>query len=274
MERFSVRNGYTLFENIKSCQLSTRKRIWQVFARNVFLMDHKTETKYDIVEEILSFFGQSYDYNNHFQDHINNCKNLEKYISQEAEWYKVYDFVEYHINHGGKENLTAQYNEILEDEQTGYRIVDGYVVPITNEYEIKQIEDALQNSPEHVAQSLNLSLKHFSERENPDYNNAIKEAITAVEALCCTIVEGEENTLGSAIRKFEDYGIKLNDYLSNGIQALYKYTCNEDGKRHGGTTYIKSDIEDAKFMIVTCSAIVNYLLVKWDKAKKNVEENL
>ena len=266
MERFSVRNGYTLFENMEFCQLSTRKRIWQVFARNVFLMDKQYEIKYDIVEDVLSYFGQSYDYSKHNQDHINNCKLLERYLSQDAEWYQIYDFVEYHLNHGDREKLTELYNIVLEDEQTGYRIIDGYVVPITNDYEIKQIEDALQNSPEHVAISLNKSLKLFSERNEPDYNNVVKESITAVEALCCTIVDGEADTLGRAVEMFKVKGLFLNEHFSKSIKELYWYAC--DVARHGGTTYDVQEMEDAKYMIVSCSAIINYLLVKWDKVEK------
>lgn len=269
MERFSVRNGYKIFENMESCQLSTRKRIWQVFARKVFLSDKQHETKYDIVEDILSYFGQSYDYSNHFQDHINNCNELEIFISQEAEWYQVYDFIEYHLycsKDEDKDLLTSAYNEVLEDEKTGYRIIDGYIVPITNESEIEQVEKALKNSPEHVAMSLNKSLKLFSERNNPDYNNVVKESITAVESLCCTIVDGEENTLGKAMDKFNSKGLELNEHFRKAIKELYWYSC--DVARHGGTSYKVQSMEDAKFMIVTCSTIINHLMIKWDKKEE------
>ena len=165
--------------------------------------------------------------------------------------------------------IIGEFNKVLEDERTGYHIIDGIVTPITNSAEIDTIEKALTNSPDHVTQSVKKALKLFSDRETPDYNNAIKEMITAVEALCCTIVEGGDDTLGKAINKFADYGIVLHDNLTVAIKNLYKYTCNEDGKRHGGTTFIESDVEDARFMLVTCSAIINLLMVKWEKAKEN-----
>ena len=165
--------------------------------------------------------------------------------------------------------IIGEFNKVLEDERTGYHIIDGIVTPITNSTEIDAIEKALTNSPDHVTQSVKKALKLCSDRETPDYNNAIKEMITAVEALCCTIVEGGEDTLGKAINKFADYGIVLHDNLTVAIKNLYKYTCNEDGKRHGGTTFVESDVEDARFMLVTCSAIINLLMVKWEKSKEN-----
>jgi len=267
MDRFSIRNNLSNIQNINGCSPATRRRLWQVFAKQ-YILGNKTPTvKYDIVEDILSYFGKEYEYNMNPFDHRNNCNILRSFIWDTCEWYKVYDFVEYHIRNNPE--TIYDYNEILNDEKTGFHIIDKKVTPITNTAEIAMIEEALERSPQHVAESLSKALTLFSSREKPDYNNTIKECITAVEALACTIVDGSEETCGKAISKFSEYGIELNEHLEVAIKSLYKYTCNEDGKRHGGTTYVESDIEDAKFMIITCSAIVNFLVVKWEKAKNN-----
>ena len=96
--------------------------------------------------------------------------------------------------------------------------------------------------------------------------------ITAIEALCCTIVSENNidyaDTLGKAVNHFGKCGVILHENLVSAIKNLYKYTCNEDGKRHGGTTFVESDVEDARFMIITCSAILNFLMVKWEKSKE------
>ena len=271
MDRFSVRNGLQDFANQNNCTITTRRRIWQVFAKRHVLVDKGRIVRYDVVEDILAYFGQEYQFDNSPFDNKDNCNRLNKYICERCEWYKVYDFIEYYLDYCiGKytvATIIGEFNKVLEDERTGYHIIDGIVTPITNSTEIDVIEKTLTNSPDHVTQSVKKALKLFSDREAPDYNNAIKEMITAVEALCCTIVEGGEDTLGKAINKFADYGIVLHDNLTTAIKNLYKYTCNEDGKRHGGTTFIESDVEDARFMLVTCSAIINLLMVKWEKAK-------
>lgn len=273
MDRFSVRNGLQEFANQNNCTTTTRRRIWQVFAKRHVLVDKGRNVRYDVVEDILAYFGQEYQFDNSPFDNKGNCNRLNKYICERCEWYKVYDFIEYYLDYCiGKytvATIIGEFNKVLEDERTGYHIIDGIVTPITNSAEIDTIEKALTNSPDHVTQSVKKALKLFSDRETPDYNNAIKEMITAVEALCCTIVEGGDDTLGKAINKFADYGIVLHDNLTVAIKNLYKYTCNEDGKRHGGTTFIESDVEDARFMLVTCSAIINLLMVKWEKAKEN-----
>ncbi len=146
------------------------------------------------------------------------------------------------------------------------------VTPITNQFEISEIEEAIELSPEHVQESVRKSIKLFSDKTSPDYNNAIKEIITAVEALCRTIAAESGftgvNSLTAAVNKLEECGITLHDKMKEALKDLYWYTCDEDGKRHGGTTYVESDVEDARFMIITCSAIINFLLVKWSKAKE------
>lgn len=270
MDRFSVRNGLQEFANQNNCTTTTRRRIWQVFAKKHVLVNKGHNIRYDVVEDILAYFGQEYQFDNSPFDNKDNCNRLNKYICEKCEWYKVYDFIEYYLDYCiGKytvATIIGEFNEVLEDERTGYHIIDGIVTPITNSTEIDAIEKALTNSPDHVTQSVKKALKLFSDREAPDYNNAIKEMITAVEALCCTIVEGGDDTLGKAINKFADYGIVLHDNLTVAIKNLYKYTCNEDGKRHGGTTFIESNVEDARFMLVTCSAIIN-LFGKMGKSK-------
>jgi hypothetical protein len=172
--------------------------------------------------------------------------------------------------------IISEFNEILKDEKTGYYIIGGLVTSITNKIEIEEIENSISICPQHVSQSIKKALALFSDRQHPDYNNAIKESITAVEALCCTIVsengKGDINTLGRAVDELKSCGIVLHKDLSSAIKDLYRYTCNEDGKRHGGTTFIESNAEDARFMIVTCSAIANFLLVKWEKTKENTYE--
>lgn len=53
---------------------------------------------------------------------------------------------------------------------------------------------------------------------------------------------------------------------------LYGYTSDEDGVRHGGIDFNNVPAEDAKYMLVSCSAFVNYLIEKYEKIQE-VEYN-
>ena len=281
-ERFSARNEIVNLEQINECRKSTRTRIWQVFSNKHVKPYTKNKVYQDIVEEMMAYLGLTYESNVNISDHKDNINALKKYITEDCEWNIVYDFIEYYLKiyNPKDEQIITEFNEILTDEKTGYSLIinncsEPIIVPITNKYEIQEINNAVKNSPSHIAESINKSLSLFSEKKNPDYNNAIKEAINAVEALCCTIVNEKgfnENTLGKALNKFGECGIHLHESLIISIKNLYKYTSNEDGIIHGGTDYIQQNIEDARFMIVTCSAIINLLCEKYKKIKESKTE--
>ena len=53
------------------------------------------------------------------------------------------------------------------------------------------------------------------------------------------------------------------------FKDLYGYASDENGIRHGGIDFKNVPPEDAKFMLVSCSAFVNYLIEKWSKVENN-----
>lgn len=163
-----------------------------------------------------------------------------------------------------KDNLNGD----LENEKMGYRIIDNQIVDITNKEEIDEIEEAIDSNFNIVNNHIQKSLELYSDRKNPDYKNSIKESITAVESMCC-IICGEKVELGKALGRLEKNGIYIHGAMKNGFQSLYGYTSDESGIRHGGIEDKEVTEEDAKFMLITCSAFVNYLKVKLEKMKEN-----
>ena len=159
------------------------------------------------------------------------------------------------------------FNQLFEKEYVGYRFVAGEITPITNSLEIQEIEQACQIPFEGAHVQLQKALGFLSDREHPDYKNSIKESISAVESVCETIV-GSENgaTLGKAVKHLEEHGLKIHSRLREGISKLYGYACDQGGVRHGeGEVESTVTFEEAKLMMVTCSAIVNYLVAEYGK---------
>jgi hypothetical protein len=106
----------------------------------------------------------------------------------------------------------------------------------------------------------------FSDRKSPDYRNSVKESISAVEAICKIITGDEKATLGQALKKLEDKGLHLHAALRNAFSSLYGYTNDAEGIRHALLEEPTLDFDDAKFMLVSCSAFVNYLAAEAAKA--------
>ena len=194
-------------------------------------------------------------------------KVLKQIFLKELTWFRVYDFIEFNIQHypflTSKEEFISKINEVLIDENSAYQIIDHYVTPITSEQEIQSIEEALESTSPYsgVQQHLNQALKLMSDRQNPDYRNSIKESVSALEGLCQKILNKDKVTLGEAIGQIEKQ-FPIHSALKNSIKSLYGYTSDGDGIRHAmleepNLTYI-----DAKFMLVACTNFINYLIDK------------
>jgi hypothetical protein len=184
-----------------------------------------------------------------------------------CKWYEVYDFVEFVPNNylsevyrDRNDRFMAYCNDILARELSAYRFVDGKLAPITSEEEITSVEEALAPSDtfKPVEHHLRRALELFSDRSNPDYRNSIKESISAVEAMCKIIVGDENASLGKAIKKVGD----IHPALQAGFDKIYGYSSDADGIRHALLEEDKLQPEDAKFMLIVCSAFINYLKVK------------
>jgi hypothetical protein len=109
------------------------------------------------------------------------------------------------------------------------------------------------------------AIEQFSDRKAPGYRNSIKESISAVEAMCKIITGLENAMLPEALKRLEEKGISLHAALKKSFISLYGYTSDADGIRHALLEESTLDFDDAKFMLVSCSAFVNYLAAKASK---------
>lgn len=63
------------------------------------------------------------------------------------------------------------------------------------------------------------------------------------------------------IKKLEDNGVEIHSGLKSAFNILYGYTSDANGIRHAGDIGgPASTFEEAKFMLVSCCAFVNYLM--------------
>ena len=159
---------------------------------------------------------------------------------------------------------SKRFNVIFKDYMVGYLFVNGQITPITSEVEVKAIEDAVANSPKAVVESLSKALTFLSSRSNPDYAKSVQAAISAVESQCCILLGKDNVTLGAALKQLETKGVTIHAALKEAFNKLYGYTSSADGIRHGSINPSDVDQELAKFMLVSCSAFVNYLIAKQD----------
>lgn len=178
------------------------------------------------------------------------------YVISRSEWNELFDFIEFLSSHLGH-NIDVEINSVFEHESVGYRLINGLITPITNETELKEIDDAIADPNGPVNKHLQNALAMLSDRKSPNYPNSVKESISAVESMCC-IICGKKATLGDALKIIDKEG-KLHSALKDAMDKLYGYTCDAGGIRHGKIDYTDVNFELAKFILVTCSAFINYV---------------
>jgi hypothetical protein len=275
--RFSERIGIIKAKDsiqIDSIDSDLKNGLWNVFDsyyleefRDRFV---KKSNKYEFILDIWhSFFKRTID---EIPSSIIQVKSEIKTWFFQCEWYETYDFIEFCTKNDlfDIESIISFYNNILEREVSGYRFINGLISPITNKSEIDEIDQAIDDAKNKnlvgVKTHLENSLRMLSDRKTPDYRNSIKESISAVESISKILSSTSKNSLGSALDKIKGK-INLHPALEKGFKQIYGYTSDSDGIRHAIMEESTCDFEDAKYMLVSCSAFVNYLISKGVKAE-------
>jgi hypothetical protein len=189
-----------------------------------------------------------------------------------AEWHWVFDFLEFSAKHAKEcgPALIKLANDQLERENSAYRFVGTEIVEITDQTEITSIEDAL-GGPKAVRIHLERAIDLLSDRRAPDFRNSIKEAISAVEAVCRLIAENRSDTLGAALKKISTKA-PMHAAFEQALLKLYGFTSDSDGIRHSLMDEPSLRYADAKFMLVLCSGFTNFLLAKCTESGIPIKE--
>ena len=213
------------------------------------------ETYYD--KDIFSMLNDTFN-NDEYDDVLTVIEALVQYWDTYMKKCRPDYYIKYH-GYVDK-SLYEEANEVFEKEYIGYRFIDEKITPISDKYEVAAVNEALQNIYQPVREHISKANSLLADRENPDYENSIKERISAVEAIC-EIITGESGTLGKLLTKVEQKGVYIHSALQLAYKNLYGYTSDASGIRHAKDLGGKdSTFEEAKYMLVACSAFVNYLI--------------
>ena len=277
-QRFSERIGARPVRDslqIGSMDDDLRNRLWSVVYELVFkpkaechLSSSSESVRNFFVKLDLDFFKLPTD---ELADWVPyNIERIKKWFFG-SDWYLIYDFLEFLAKHAppwwvDRVGFKKGCNIILGEEMSGYRFIGDQIGPITDGTEIDAMEEALADtdisrwSP--IYKHLEAAKGMLFKRPKADFRNSIKESISAVEAAASILAGKQKAKLGAALTALERQG-SLHPSLKEAFQKLYAYTSDADGIRHALLEGDSScDFEDAKYMLVTCSAFVHYLIAK------------
>ncbi|WP_164742596.1 AbiJ-NTD4 domain-containing protein [Caldicellulosiruptor changbaiensis] len=277
---FSQRKGYKPLKNIiqkDNIDEDLRNGLWNCFTR-FYKKLYQLDSLYN--EYLLKLLDSIWD--SYFKKPIDTIPKISEAYNFlrtyffECKWYEVYDFIEFILNNNDfiPSYLLIEFarscNKVLERENSAFRIINNkYIIEITSEEEINAIENVLNLPNDYKVIRLHLeeAIKLLSNRESKDphkYRNSIKESISAVEAICREVSGKDKATLGDALKAIAKNNV-IHPALKEAFEKLYGYTNDAEGIRHALLEEPNLNYEDALYMVVTCSAFVNYLIQKSNK---------
>lgn len=189
-------------------------------------------------------------------------------VFHDYEYNEIFDFIEGAIkafqeadnsvsfpHESFKEYFIVCINEVFKTENVNYQIINSIISDIVDENEKNEINETLVNNDNTVGIHFSKAIEQLYKTK--DYENSIKESISAVEAKCQIITKNDNATLSDALKTIDP---KLHPALKQAFLKLYAYTSDANGIRHAnGIGEGNSSFIEAKYMLVSCSAFINYL---------------
>jgi hypothetical protein len=281
--RFSERHGYRPIRaalQAESADIELRNSIWSLLYDEIFWpMDANDWNNYSYNPQYagmaklfwVHLYKQPLDI---FPPKAHSFIQFVRARLLEGPWYELYDLIQFYLEHDHSQpqldgtTFQQRCNFILEREMSAWRVVGEEVARLTSEEEIAAVEavEQLDGPFAGVSQHMRNAVRLLSDRHSPDYPNSMKEAISAVEGACQVITGEPRATLGAALRKLEGKGVLMHPAAQAALGNLYGYTNDADGIRHAEIDSSTVDFEDAKFMLVACSAFVNLLIARYKDA--------
>lgn len=186
--------------------------------------------------------------------------DVETYLNQ-LDWKRVYDFCERLYSHLAQQSVYWQNNEevvitkaqsqlffaeemqrLFEEESLGYEFRDGFVQRRGKRHTINQINKAetaladlrLEPARKHFSKAL----RYFRDREKPDPENAVKEAVCAVEAAAKELFQdANAATLGDFVKwATASERCLLPKTIGQTFSGLYAFRNGGEGVSHGATS--------------------------------------
>jgi hypothetical protein len=195
-------------------------------------------------------------------------------VFNKGRWEEVYFLMQLLVKYYPLDSINESYmqesNKVLEEENSAYRFVARRILPTMSEVEMKEVEEAASKDDDVSG----LLISAIDKLSQGDSKNAIKEAVNAVELFSNRLSPQPHSTdlkkaLPKALDRLEkELGQQYNPSLKDTFLRLYDYASSEPGVRHGSKDRPSyAEEAEARFAVVVCSALINYLRTKANEAE-------
>lgn len=264
-----------------------RNSLWNILLQLYDPRDHDEGYWLKVTKHIATYFAKIPADELPYGDR--ECRKWLKNLFYKLEWYDIYDLIEFiasehetttyrlplHQSLGIKHRVSRQQllsvlNNILERELSGHRFISGIITPITTPTETRDVEYALDSTAskglDGAHQHLEAALRLLGQKPEPDYRNSIKESVSSIESIAKVISGQDGGGLKDALASVAK-SRNIHKSLISGFLSLYGYTSDEDSTRHAILEPCDIGFAEAKYMLVSCSAFVNYMIARNDEKR-------
>jgi len=154
-------------------------------------------------------------------------------------------------------------NNLFQEENVGYQIHDGNINKAgSDEFDaaigdaVESLQDSLHSAPH---RQLTKALA-FRNSLPPDYPNAVKEAVNAVEGTWQVVVDMPGVALPTILTSLDP---KLPSGLKKLYDGLYGYASGSEGARHSSVGGHVPTGEEAELIIHTAAAAISYAISQY-----------
>ena len=278
---FSERKGIKHFSDIvqvNDLNERTRNKLYSVISESFdeLYVDYDGNLKDKFVEYLykelfskterdIPMWGNDYHYEEVFDTIYTiiiqyDYTDIFTFIEGIIKFLDIADRTTYH-RYNYKDEYIKAISNIFKKENVNYRIINEKITDIVDEQQISSIEETLKNPYKEVSRHYSKAIEQLYSLK--DFDNSIKESISSVEAMCQILTQNSKATLGDALKLLKD---KIHPAMKSAFEKLYGYTSDTNGIRHAnGLGEGNSTFEEAKYMLISCSAFVNYLKENFEK---------
>jgi len=217
---------------------------------------------------VLRISRQSRDYNlETFEDVM--AVPIEELIMK-CDWWRFYDICEVIFKslepvYQQIERFAEQVNTLFIDEQLGFEMRKGKIEKVGSGFINAKVREAryLLKDPEFKGadEHFEKAIKHLNVRPNPDVENCVKDAVSAIESVGRIIVNDEKALLSDIVKGMVGKGT-IPKPLDQTIQKLYAYRGDQPGVAHGLVGASEVTVDEAEFVLAMSAAIIIYLVKK------------
>jgi len=244
---------------------------WGAVARELHRIGRLPPTEYDMTSN----------------SSIRQAKEDTSHALNELKWDRVYDFCERLYSHLAYETLqeypfgnfqvvasrsdvqqyiSSELQRLFIEEELAYEFSNGTVkrrcrkhnAELNTKAQVVMGDPRLTNARTHYEKAL----RFFRHPSKPDYENAVKEAVCAVESVGKTLFPvSKSSTLGDVAKWLAlNKDLSVPKAICQTITGVYGFRSGGDGIAHGGAAGGVATLEVTEYVLAVCASQIIYFV--------------